>query len=177
MFDLVLAGFDLVLGLTIWSRTHDVGHHHSELRNGGAQAVKIWTRSRGRTKVKHLFFNIAWERPQFQDSILILYSPGRQELARIRENLNICLTVVFIIAVAIIVTSMKIVFYDRCLPCWVTFFGHNPRINLSRIHISLWSFYSWKSFQWFCWISFNRFNRIFVQNGCFDEICRKVFQH
>ena len=45
---------------------------------------------------------------------MILYSPGRQELARIRENLNICLTVVFIIAVAIIVTSMKIVFYDRC---------------------------------------------------------------
>ena len=118
-----------------------------------------------------------WEYQHFQDSILILYSPGRQELARIRENLNICLTVVFIIAVAIIVTSMKIVFYDRCLPCWVTFFGHNPRINLSRIHISLWSFYSWKSFQWFCWISFNRFNRIFVQNGCFDEICRKVFQH
>ena len=38
----------------------------------------------------------------------------RQEVARIRENLNICITVVFIIAVAIIVTSMKIIFYDRC---------------------------------------------------------------
>ena len=120
---------------------------------------------------------ILWEYQQFRGSILILFSPGRQELARIRENLNICLTVVFIIAVAIIVTSMKIVFYDRCLPCWVTFFGQNSRINLSSIHISLWNFYSWKSFQWICWISFNRFYRIFVQNGCFDEICRKVFQH
>ena len=38
---------------------------------------------------------------------------ARQELARIKENIRICVTVVIILTIAVTVTMSKIFFYDR----------------------------------------------------------------